>query len=159
MDKLYFGRVARCHQYVEEVISRISGALAEKASDPLVRNIAKNVELDSRKHAYMLSDIADIIGVEKFPIQECSRYSGAAYGFLGYLKEVADKINNLSSDEEILETLENILDMLTSIAMTDRSIVIEGLEGRLKEYFAELLMRTEDEEFGHLSLIRLLWHR
>ncbi len=159
MDKMYFGRVARCHQYVEEMIARICEALADKASDPLVKNLAKIVSLDSRKHGAVLSDIADLLGVEKFPQQECSRYSGAAYGFLGYLREVMAKVDSLKSDEEILETLEGLLDMLTSIAMTDRSLVTEGLEGELRSYFIELMMKTEDDEFRHIALIKMLRNR
>ena len=154
MDIKYYGRVARCHQYCEELASKIAGKLAEKCRDPILKNIAKMVSTDSRKHSILLSDLADLYGVEKFDVQDCSRYSGAAYGLYGYLKELSDKIDDINDDRAIKEALESLIDMLTSIGMTDRTIVADGLEDRTKNYFMEVLIQIEDDEFRHLSLLR-----
>ena len=154
MDIKYYGRVARCHQYCEELASKIAETLAEKCKDPVLRNIARMVSSDSKKHSILLSDLADLYGVENFNIQDCSRYSGAAYGLYGYLKELEDKLDEINDDLHIKDTLETLIDMLTSIGMTDRTIVADGLENRLKNYFMEVLIQIEDDEFRHLSLIR-----
>ena len=154
MDEKYYGRVARCHQYCEYLIAKICEALSKKAGDIVLRNIARVISQDSLKHAAILSDIAEAYGVEEFDMQDCSRYSGAAYGLLGYLKEVESKIDSVSSDDEIRETLENLVDMLASIGMTDRTIITDGLSNRLKSYFVDLLIQIEDDEFRHLTLLR-----
>ncbi len=154
MDTRYFGRVARCHQYCEELVSKIAHKLADKAKNPILKNIAKIIGEDSRKHAIILSDIAEAYGIEKFDPQDCSRYSGAAYGLYGYLLEIESKIDSVESDEEVIDTLENLIDMIASIAMTDRTIIADGLDNRLKDYFIDLLIQIEDDEFRHLTLLR-----
>jgi len=154
MDEKYYGRVARCHQYCEDLVAKISYILSEKAEDIVLKNIAKIISIDSKKHATILSDIANLYGVDEFDIQDCSRYSGAAYGLIGYLREVESKIEHLDSDSDIRDLLEDMVDMVTSIGMTDRTIVTDGLYGELKRYFMELLITVEDDEFRHLSLLR-----
>ncbi len=154
MDKLYAGRVARCHQYVEEMVSHIAEMIAERAEDPILRSVARLISVDSRKHSMILSDIADLLGVEKFPTSDCSRYSGAAYGFMGYLREMAEKASRIGSDEEGLEILESVTDVLTSIAMADRTLITEGLEGGVKKYFITLLLSMDDDDLRHITLLR-----
>ena len=154
MDDKYFGRVARCHQYCEEIVSRICMKLSEKAEDLILRNIARIIGQDSKKHALIMSDIASLYGVEEFDLQDCSRYSGAAYGLIGYLKEIESKLESISSDKEIYETLESVVDMVASIGMTDRTLVTDGLSNDLKSYFMELMIQVEDDEFRHMSLLK-----
>jgi len=154
MDREYFGRVARCHQYCEEMAYEICMKLSEKAKNNILRDIAKVIGQNSRKHAHILSDIANIYGVEEFEKQDCSRYSGAAYGLMGYLGEVSDKINSISDDDEIYDTLVTLVDMIASIGMTDRAIITDGLPGEYKDYFTELLIYIEDDEFRHMSLLK-----
>lgn len=154
MDREYFGRVARCHQYCEEMAYEICMKLSEKANNKILKDIAKVIGQNSRKHAHILSDIAVLYGVEEFEKQDCSRYSGAAYGLMGYLGEVYDKIDSISGDEAIYETLVTLVDMVSSIGMTDRAIITDGLSGGYKDYFTELLIYIEDDEFRHMSLLK-----
>ena len=154
MDSKYYGRIARCHQYCEELASEIASKLSDKARDPILKSIAKIVSADCMKHSYMLGNIAEIYNVDKFQVQDCSRYSGAAYGLYGYLKEVYEHLDEIKSDSQIKEALESLIDMMTSIGLTDRAIIPEGLNGDIKNYFLDIMIQIEDDEFRHLTLLK-----
>lgn len=58
MSEMDYGKVARCHQYNEELISELYFKAADKIEDPCVKGSFLFIAYDSQKHAQVFKELA-----------------------------------------------------------------------------------------------------
>ena len=155
MAEIDYGKMAKCHEYNEELIAKVYFRAAEKVTDPVIKGIFLFIAFDSEKHAQVFKELAEEYGVEDFNSEECSMYSGAAYGMRGLLMETLEKIEKARNMDEVIgivEHLESIESMLTEL---DRAVILKGLDDECKrKLYGRILEYVEEDEHRHEDMIR-----
>lgn len=154
MSEMNYGKVARCHQYNEELISKLYFKAAEKLEDSCIKGSFFFIAYDSEKHAQVFKELAVEYGEGEFDPEDCSGYSGTAYGLRGLLVDSMDKIDNAGDEAEVLDIMEHVESVEVTMAELDRSIIANGLHNEKKRWlYNRLLKYIEEDELRHEDII------
>ena len=154
MDKMDYGRVARCHQYNEELIAEVYKKAAEKVEYGCLEAAFLFIAHDSEKHAKIFAELAKVYGAEEFDPEDCSQYSAMSYGLRGHLLNVLEEIEKARDEKDILEIMEKLEDIEVSITQIDRSVLVDGIEDEKdRELVRRILKYVEEDEARHEKVI------
>ena len=154
MDEMDYGRVARCHQYNEELISKVYREAAEKIGYGCLEAAFLFIAYDSEKHAKIFKELADIYGVGEFDPEGCSQYSAVSYGLRGHLLNVLENIEKAVDENDIINIMELVENIEVSISQIDRSVLVDGLEDeKTREIFRGILKYVEEDEDRHEKIV------
>jgi rubrerythrin len=154
MDKLDYGRMAKCQEYNEQLIAKLYFRAADKIDDPIIKGAFTFIALDSQKHATIFREIAEEYDVSEFNPDECSMFSGMAYGLRGLLLEANEKLDKAKDISDILEVMEHIESVEATLAGGDRVAILDGMKDEEKrKLYTRLLYYIEEDEVRHERII------
>ncbi len=155
MSEIDFGKMAKCHEYNEKLIAKVYFNAAEKISDPAIKGVFLFIAYDSEKHAKVFEELAEEYGVKDFNSEECSMYSGAAYGMRGLLMDTLERIEKAKDTDEVIEIVEHLESIESMLTELDRAVILEGLsdEGK-RELYKKILGYVGEDEHRHEEILR-----
>ena len=157
MDRMDFGRVAKCHEINEKLLAELFIKAAEKITDPTLKGAILFLAYDSRKHAEVFHELAREYGVYELDEAECARYTGVGYGFMGLLKSLIKRIEEAKTEGEVIDALKNIEAIEVGLAGLDRMVMIDGLEDEgMRKLYKVILEYIERDEEEHENILRRL---
>ncbi len=159
MTEIDYGKMAKCHEYNEELIAKVYFKAAEKVTDPVIKGIFLFIAYDSEKHAQVFKELAEEYGVADFNSEECSMYSGAAYGMRGLLMETLEKIENAKTMDEVIDIVEHLESIESMLTELDRAVILKGLRDECKKkLYEKILEYVEEDEHRHEDIIRGIYN-
>lgn len=152
------GKVAKCHEINENLIAEVYELAAQKISDPLLKGIFLFIAHDSRKHAEILKDIAKEYGVTDLDPNDCAKFTGAGYGLMGLLVDAKTKIQKAETDKDILDVIQGIETVESTLVELDREILVDDLPDEEKRImYKKLITYIEEDEVRHEKIIRSIF--
>ena len=168
MSKKQLGNIAEylnCQSVLESQTSLLYKTLSDKVEFPLIKTLLKEIELDSKKHSFLLKGVSESIKQSKSKQKECAKSNQTLQTISNILKELA-KIEKVDSGDlnklsEIFVTLETemgeeyyiLVQMKTLERMT--KIINEEYAIDLTKVKSIFLKIIEDEE-RHIEILETI---
>jgi len=168
MSKKQVGNIAEylnCQSILESQTSLLYKTLSDKVEFPLIKTLLKEIELDSKKHSFLLKGISESIKQPKSTQKECVKSNQTLQTISNILKELT-KIETVDSGDlnklsEIFVTLETemgeeyyiLVQMKTLERMT--KIINEEYAIDLTKVKSIFLKIIEDEE-RHIEILETI---